>query len=115
MPPKLVEQLADVGGWLQKEKEHGLVRQARDDGETALMLQYRRLESTARRSAAELIRTLNDGRNMSRDALGIEMWIGQALYDEPVSSEHDSGLNAFAAAKRSYQVANSWQSPSANG
>jgi len=104
IPPKLDQELSDVRLRREEDEENCLGGHGRNDRHTAAILEHGGQQLGASDICPQFISRSYDGRDQSRQPLGVDTGHGLTINEETVAPEHDRCFDSFALSNRSHEI-----------
>ena len=92
---------------LQEHEQHRVGRQYGHNSESVRVLQHSGRHWRSPSGDAKLVGRGDDAWHVRRDVFGGQIGDGLAVDQQPISAEHDRGVDAVALADRGYEIADS--------
>jgi hypothetical protein len=93
---QLEQELSDVGARRDQDNQDGLRRQDGHDREAVLMLDDGSAQRASSRNATKFVGGADDGRNPSRNVIGLETGGYLAVDQQAIASQYDGGIDSIS-------------------
>ena len=106
--PQLKEQLADVRARVEEHQQNRFGRKHRNDGDTVAMLEHRGHEVATAGCRSEIVGGTDDSGNARGNVVGVQTGADLTVDQQPVTTQHDGGVDSFTLPNGSHQITNAW-------